>query len=172
MRVVHIEHAVHILIRCVHLKGIQVIIPELTKLFERPVHNLRLPEFLNPSPGGFEARIVRPNEALVLYLDSELVQRQLDEADEGASAEGSEPAALQAAGALGDVSMGEFRASWAFELVPEEDGSTRLVERMRFLSSSTGMLSDASLPLMGLGVFVMTRKHMLGIKERVERSTQ
>ena len=98
----------------------------------------------------------------------ELVERQLTaELSEGPVEE--EPAALQAAGALGGMSMSEFRATWTFELVPEEDGGTRLVERMRFLTTGDGPFQELSLPLMGMGVFVMTRKHMLGIKERAER---
>ena len=120
--------------------------------------------------GGFEVRVVDPDQALVLYLDSELVERQLTSAEaEAELSTEEEPAALQAAGVLGGVSMSEFRATWAFELVPEADGSTRLVERMRFLTTGDGPMQQLSLPFMGMGVFVMTRKHMLGIKERAER---
>jgi len=122
--------------------------------------------------GGFEARIVEPERALVLYLDSELVNGELEAAeDEAEVADGDEsvPISLGAAGALGDFAMPDFRATWAFVLEPEPDGSTRLVERMRFWTGDGGMPQRLGLPFMGLGVFVMTRKHMLGVKERAER---
>jgi len=124
--------------------------------------------------GGFVARIVEPEHTLVLYLDSELVNGEAEaEAaeDEAGAAGGDEslPVGLGAAGALGDFAMADFRATWAFVLEPEPDGSTRLVERMRFWTGDGGLPQRLGLPFMGLGVFVMTRKHMFGVKERAER---
>lgn len=130
--------------------------------------------------GGFEARVVEPDRALVLYLDSELVNGQLETAapEEPTDETFERPVddagerlsvGLQAAGALGGLSMPEFRATWAFVLEPEPDGTTRLVERMRMWSPEEGLPQRLGLPLMGLGVFAMTRKHMLGVKERAER---
>ncbi len=110
--------------------------------------------------GGFEVRTVQPNEALVLYLDTELVNAS-DE-DEAT------PVGLQGAGAMGDMAMSEFRATWAFVLVPAPGGRTRLIERMRLWAPDAGGPQRLALPFMGLGVFVMTRKHMLGLKERAE----
>jgi hypothetical protein len=115
--------------------------------------------------GGFEARIVEPERALVLYLDTELVSGS-------ASAEvdaGSSPAGLQAAGMMGGVTMAGFRGTWTFVLEPEAGERTRLIERFRLWTGQSGMPQQVGLPLMGMGVFAMTRKHMLGLKERAER---
>ena len=111
--------------------------------------------------GGFEVKIVRPKEALVLYLDTELVSATTVEEDT--------PVGLQGAGFFGDMAMSEFRASWAFILEPAAGGRTRLVERLRLWAADAGGVQRLALPLMGLGVFVMTRKQMLGLKERAER---
>jgi hypothetical protein len=124
--------------------------------------------------GGFVARVVDPETALVLYLDDELVGSQAKDAsseeeepaadDEG----GSAPMGLPIAGALGNMSMPEFKASWAFVLEPEPGGRTRLIERLRVWTADGGLPQKVGLPVMGLGVFAMTRKHMLGLKERAE----
>ena len=125
--------------------------------------------------GGFVARLVERDAALVLYLDTELVHEQMESAvaEHGADAlEGtdeSESVGLQFAGAMGDMTMPEFRATWAFSLQPEPDGSTRLIERMRLSTADAGLPGRLGMPFMGLGVFAMTRKHMLGLKERAER---
>ena len=44
-------------------------------------------------------------------------------------------------------------------------------ERMRRSVEDTGGPQRLAMPFMGLGVFVMTRKHMLGLKERAEGAT-
>lgn len=123
--------------------------------------------------GGFVARVVEPGETLVLYLDTELVRAQDEAAAEArlATTEPGEetPAGLQAAGAMSELTMPDFRASWAFVLEPAPGGATRLVERMRVWSGQDGMVQQLGLPFVGLGVFVMTRKHMLGVQERAER---
>ena len=111
--------------------------------------------------GGFEVRALQPNEALVLYLDTELVNA-------GAEDEAT-PVGLQGAGTMGDMAMSEFRSTWAFILEPAPGGRTRLIERMRLWASDSGGPQKLAMPFMGLGVFVMTRKHMLGLKERAER---
>ena len=111
--------------------------------------------------GGFEVRILRPAEALVLWLDPELV---------GASSGDDEtPVGLQGAGILGDMAMSDFRGSWAFILEPAPGDRTRLIERIRLWADEAGAPQRLAMPMMGLGVFVMTRKHMLGLKERAER---
>jgi hypothetical protein len=129
--------------------------------------------------GGFRARVVRPNEALVLYLDTDLVTSGAGAAEDEALEEvdatpggGDTPAGLRAAGALGDFAMPQFRATWAFVLEPEDDGSTRLIERLRFWTGDAGLPARLAQPMMGLGVFAMTRKHMLGLKERAERAAK
>ena len=75
------------------------------------------------------------------------------------------------AGALGEMAMSEFCGSWAFILEPTAGGRTRLIERLRLWAGDSGGPQRVVLPLMGLGVFVMTRKHMLGLKERAEQAT-
>lgn len=110
--------------------------------------------------GGFEVKEIQPNEALVLYLDNELVDSSAD--DEAT------PVGLQGAGVMGDMAMSEFRSTWAFVLEPAAGGRTRLIERMRLWASDSGGPQRLAMPMMGLGVFVMTRKQMLGVKERAE----
>lgn len=123
--------------------------------------------------GGFVARVVEPREALVLYLDTELIRAQDEAALEARAAEGQPaedlPAGLQAAGAMGELTMPDFRGSWAFVLEPAPGGATHLVERLRIWTAQGGMVQQLGLPCFGLGVFLMTRKHMLGVKERAER---
>ena len=66
--------------------------------------------------------------------------------------------------------MPEFKASWTFVLEPIDDGAhTRLVERLRAWTPKPNPLHKVALPMFGVGVFLMTRKQLLGIKERVER---
>ena len=137
-------------------KSAEVILDEFQELAEGD----RVPT--HPG-GGFEVRTLRPNQALVLYLDTELVNAE-DE-DEAT------PAALQGAGVMGDMAMSEFRSSWTFVLEPVAGGRTRLIERMRLWASDSGGPQRLALPMLGLGVFVMTRKQMLGLKERAERAT-
>jgi hypothetical protein len=66
--------------------------------------------------------------------------------------------------------MPGFAASWAFVLRPLDDGRrTRLVERLRVrIPAPEGPAASAMANLFGLGVFVMTRKQMLGIRDRAE----
>jgi hypothetical protein len=123
--------------------------------------------------GGFVAREVEPERALVLYLDTELVQSQMDaavpEGQPGPETGEDVPAGLQMAGAMGDLTLPDFRGTWAFVLEPEADGGTRLIERIRLWAGEAALPPRLGLPMMGLGIFVMTRKHMLGVKERAER---
>jgi hypothetical protein len=67
------------------------------------------------------------------------------------------------------MTMPEFKATWAFVLEPEAGGTrTRLIERFRVWTADAGLPQKLGLPVMGLGVFAMTRKHMLGVKDRAE----
>ena len=61
----------------------------------------------------------------------------------------------------------EFTASRAFVLEPVPEG-TRLVERFR-ASVAGGPAPWLLQPMLGFGVFLMTRKQMLGIRARAER---
>jgi hypothetical protein len=124
--------------------------------------------------GGFVAKVVEPEKALVLYLDTELVNEQVttEETDEAEAESGQPaedlPAGLEVAGAMGDMTMPDFRGTWAFVLEPAGEGRTRLIERFRLWTGEAGLPQKLGMPFMSLGVFAMTRKHMLGVQERAE----
>jgi hypothetical protein len=119
--------------------------------------------------GGFEVRSTEPERTLVLYSDSDLVARQADAAR--IANVGRADANVQGTGAfLGTAQPTDFAASWAFVLEPMTVGRTRLIERFRVrFGESDKPWTAFTLPLVGFGVFLMTRKQMLGIKERAER---
>jgi hypothetical protein len=54
-------------------------------------------------------------------------------------------------------------------LEPTVDGGTRLIERFRLSGEMTGRAAAISGRLLGLGIFTMARKQMLGIQTRAER---
>ena len=66
--------------------------------------------------------------------------------------------------------MPGFAASWAFVLRPLDDGRrTRLTERLRLrMPAPDGPAATVLGGAFGLGVFAMTRKQMLGIRDRAE----
>lgn len=117
--------------------------------------------------GGFQVVAMDPGRSLVLYLDTPIVKAQQ------ASAEQSLPEpvtpGIKAAGAMGDAAMPEFRATWAFSLEPIDEHRTRVVERLRAWTPDAAGMQKLALPVLGMGVFLMTRKQLLGLKERVER---
>ena len=117
--------------------------------------------------GGFEVRVLEPGRALVLYLDDELVRSQAGTAGGGTD---RTPANLQAGGALmGAAQPSEFHASWAFVLEPA-GAQTRLIERLRIdFTGGDHPWTKFTLPWMGFGVFLMVRRQLLGIRDRVER---
>jgi hypothetical protein len=82
------------------------------------------------------------------------------------------PSNLKATGAAFDTAVpGDFSASWAFVLEPTNDGRTRLIERFRAAidpPEGTKPVPPVARTMLGFGVFVMTRRQMLGIKDRVE----
>ena len=111
--------------------------------------------------GGFVARVVEPGQALVLYLDDEIVREQVRAIGEA----GSEGAA-RAATEMED--MPAFGASWAFILEPEPGDRTRLIQRFR-VDMELAAGQRRLLPLMGLGAFTLMRSQMLGLKRRAEQ---
>jgi hypothetical protein len=146
----------------------EAILPEL--------QHLDVGDVLPTHPGGgFEVRILQPNEALVVYADRALVEAQAEAAR--AAGESLEHAStnVRATGLYLDKSMpGDFHASWAFILEPRPDGHTRLIERFR---GHMDFPPDASTPPFApaiagrallFGLFVMVRRQMLGIRDRVE----
>jgi hypothetical protein len=62
-----------------------------------------------------------------------------------------------------------FRASWSFVLDPIDGGRTRLIERFRVDDPEVAAKNRITGLLFGAGVFLMTRRQLLGIKERAER---
>ena len=109
--------------------------------------------------GGFEARIVEPGAALVLYLDDVMVKEQATEqTDDQSMADGE---------GVRDMDMPAFRVSWAFVLEAEPGGGTRLVERIRMHIDLTAP-QRRGVPMLGLGLFTLMRSQMLGIKRRAE----
>jgi hypothetical protein len=120
--------------------------------------------------GGFEVKAIEPEHALVLYLDTNLMRSQAEAARTNAVE--TNPANIAAAGVvMGATQPTEFAASWAFILEPRGDNRTRLVERSRVrFDGGDQPWTKYTLPFMGFGVFVMVRRQLLGIKERVERS--
>jgi len=137
--------------------------------------------------GGFEVKVVEPGHALVAYIDRPLVAAQRGpHAGQGGEAAGSGPepeavgienasANVRATGAYLDRAVtGDFAASWAFVLEPH-NGTTRLIERFRARMDAPAAVSgkQVKIPafargLLGFGVFVMVRRQMLGIRDRVE----
>jgi hypothetical protein len=151
----------------VDMKGASVdqIVPEL--------QHLAVGDLVPNSPDtAFVVRSLEPGAALVLYADEKTVEEQVAAArsrkDAGEATEET-PANLKAAGKMMPAMAG-FAASWAFVLQPLAEGSrTRLVERFRVRMPAPESPAAAALAgAFGFGVFAMTRKQMLGIRDRAE----
>jgi hypothetical protein len=151
----------------VDMKGASVdrILPDL--------QHLAVGDLVPNSPDtAFVVRALEPGRALVLYADEKTVEEQVSAARaRRAAGEAVEetPANLRAAEKVMPAMAG-FAASWAFLLVPLADGRrTRLVERFRVVMPAPGGPAAAALAgAFGFGVFAMTRKQMLGIRDRAE----
>ena len=118
--------------------------------------------------GGLIVRGIDPDRSLALYLDSDVVKAQ-QSAGEQAPDE-AEAGGAKAWGGKGGATMPEFKASWVFVLEPTEDGTgTRVIERLRAWTPDPATPHKLALPMFGVGIFLMTRKQLLGLKERVER---
>lgn len=119
--------------------------------------------------GGFEVKILEPGQALVLYADRALMDAQRNAAPDGLE---KAPANLQATGMYLDKTMqGDFEASWAFVLEPSPSGGTRLIERFRGrMEAPEGPRKNPKLAgnVLVFGLFVMVRRQLLGIRDRVE----
>jgi hypothetical protein len=118
--------------------------------------------------GGFEVRRLEAGRALVLYSDTALVAGQADAARRADADRSS--GNVEATGALlAATQPAEFAASWAFVLEPMVGDRTRLIERFRVeFGESDKPWTALTLPVVGFGVFVMTQRQMLGIRERAE----
>jgi hypothetical protein len=113
--------------------------------------------------GGFEVRAIEPGRALVLYGDTATMQ-PLD-----AAGSTDVTAGLAASGAFLSATPRDFAATWSFVLEPLGPRRTRLIERVRYWGADGGAVSNAALSLLGLGVFVMMQRQMVGIRTRAER---
>ena len=118
--------------------------------------------------GGFQVKVIEPERALVLFTDTELVKAQAEQAQASGTDELPTPG-LKVSGAMMSASYPEFSASWAFFLQPNGQDGTRLIERFRAKTPGSGPASAVLGEIMGTGIVLMTRKQMLGIKERVEQ---
>ena len=118
--------------------------------------------------GGFLVKVLEPEKSLVLFYDTALMKAQFAAAAEAGVP--VTPANLRATGkALGTMTPPEFAISWAFVLEPTADGGTRLIERFRLSGEMPGRAATITSSALGLGIFTMARKQMLGIQERAER---
>ncbi len=121
--------------------------------------------------GGFKVRVIEPNRALVVYLDTALVDSWKTQPAESISS--TETPGLAASGRfMGAASPKDFQISWAFVLEPAGVGGTRLIERTRGWFGKGAPATKVLLPTLGFGVFVMMQRQMVGIRQRVERSVR
>ncbi len=115
--------------------------------------------------GGFLVRGLDPGHSLVLYADSELIARRREKGP----ADDAGPAGLAASGRMLGAGMPEdFAASWAFVIRPDGAGGTLLIERLQVWLGRQTPGSRVVGPVLGTGVVLMTRKQMLGIRDRAE----
>jgi hypothetical protein len=151
----------------IDMKGASVdtILPEL--------QHLAVDDLVPNSPDtAFVVRSLDPGRSLVLYADEKTVEEQVTAArarKEAGGATEATPANLKAAGKMMPAMAG-FAASWAFVLQPLDEGRrTRLAERFRVrLPAPEGPAAAVLGGAFGFGVFAMTRKQMLGIRDRAE----
>jgi len=113
--------------------------------------------------GGFVARVVEPGRALVLFLDDAMVRERIEEVAADTSEEAAE--------AVADMDMPPYRVSWAFVLEDAPCGQTRLVERLRLRFESLSDGQRRATPVLSMGVFMLMRSQLLGIKSRAEAVT-
>ena len=120
---------------------------------------------------AFQARVLEPGHALVLYADEAMMEEQAEAAKtrrDAGEAVDEAPVNLRATGRA-MPSMAGFAASWAIVVRELDDGRTRLTERMRVkMPTPSGGGQAVAGEAFGFGVFAMTRKQMLGIKRRAE----
>ncbi len=99
----------------------------------------------------------------MLFVNNEIVARRTD----GARIDAASTPGLAASGRFMQASMPpEFAVSWAMVLEPLEGGRTRLIERVRASYGATTRGARAFGPMLAFGVFLMTRRQMLGLAER------
>jgi hypothetical protein len=119
--------------------------------------------------GGFVARTVEPNAALVLFLDDAMVREQLDEIVADAADAVEETGSADALRVQLD-SMPPYRVTFAYELEGLPGERTRLTERVR-VSVDVSEQQKRARPLLAMGLFAFLKSQLEGIKERAEGAT-
>lgn len=118
--------------------------------------------------GGFLVKALDEGRSLVLFVDTAIVAARDDVAAAGMRA--SDAPGLAASGRfLATATPPQFSASWAFVLEPAPGNRTRFLERFRVKAETETQASRILGGVLGFGVFVMMRRQMIGIQERVER---
>jgi len=116
--------------------------------------------------GGFVARAVEPNAALVLFLDDTMIREQVDElvadATDAVEEQGGE---MDLGVELDD--MPPYRVTLAFELEELPGDRTLLIERVR-ASVDVSENQKRVRPALAIGLFVFLKSQLEGIKQRVE----
>ncbi len=117
--------------------------------------------------GGFVVKVLEPGHALGLYLDTELVDQQGKAA--GREAMSTMTGGMGVSGRIMATQPRQFAASWTFVVEPAGEHGTRLIERVRFSFPEQSAMTRVATEAFGLGVFLMMRRQMLGIRDRAER---
>ncbi len=118
--------------------------------------------------GGFEALVVEPSHALVMYTDTALADRQRGTSWRLPAEAGVTPG-LRFSGAMLQTTPREFKVSWAMILDPIGEGRTRLIERVRVrYDGAIGPGPRVMGAVLGFGVFVMIRRQMLNLRALAE----
>jgi hypothetical protein len=132
--------------------------------------SLNVGDILPTHPGGgFEIRVLEEGRALAVFTNTAIASAQ---AAAFAGRPEPVPAGLQLSGSIIRTTPPDFAASWTFVLDPLSGDRTRLVERVRVWYGLGTALSALTGPAFGFGVFLMTRRQMLGIRDRVENLAQ
>jgi hypothetical protein len=143
-------------------RSADTIIPEL--------QSLKVGDIMPTFPGGgFEVRVLDEGRALSVYTDTAIVAAQ---AAAFTQRQEAVPAGLRVSGSIMRTTPPDFAASWTFVLEPLSGDRTRLIERVRVWYGVGTALSAITGPAFGFGVFLMTRRQMLGIRDRVERAAR
>ena len=117
--------------------------------------------------GGFEARIVEPNWALVLYLDDVMFREQMGElAADVTDAVGDRDGEVELDIDM-DMDMPPYQVTLAFELQELAGERTRLIERVRVHVEASEQQLRAR-PFVAAGLFSFMRSQLEGIKRRAE----
>lgn len=116
--------------------------------------------------GGFVVKLLEPEHALVLYVDPEMLAARRPVV---VHTDAVAPGVAVSGRILETATPPKFTAAWAFVLEPAGEGQTRLIERFRARMERSSPGSRLLAPSLDFGLFVMTRRQMLGLKARAEK---